>query len=571
MFDLETFFRDFFKVPMPSHKAKWVKVMTDMSVHTKKAIPYELINCRRPNETQEVYNYRIKTYKPITYGSMNRATDELYRIVSGIGYKMNVPDTTAALMKENIFENYTFELYLQQVVLRRMIEDPNGLLVWLPSGPGVQDNSEKAIPKPYLVCSEYIHYMDDELIAFLSEEKSLVKVGKSWVYEGQVFYILTKNDYYQLRQVGLKSEMKFEVVLVYEHGIGEIPYCVLGGDKNETGYFDSFFAPYLAFGDEAICQFSDWQAVMVQTGYPFVEEFHMDCELEEVREQRADKLSNPIPDQEETYKKRTEKRAMTKSPHGTIIRDVPDDKNNTFGKAYLPADVASIRFIQADVATVQNAWSVVKELIKFAEDALHLNLGQGLISGEAKIQDKKAQGAMLLKIGNNFFDNIFLSSLIYIDAYYNYHEADRVGISIDKPVTYDVKTEQDLVDEWGVLKTSKAPAYFLQQTAMDLAGKRFSGNKLMLKITDCINIIDPINIYDTEQQGRMLLAGSITKEANVRSIYLPSLLRKIALEMTYDAFVNAPIQTIEDKFNTMVVPYIPLPAAPSVDPSGNLN
>ena len=86
MFEIENFIKTFFKLPPPMYYKEWIKVFTDMAVHTKKRIPTELLLSRRPNETDEVLKYRQDQYRPITYGSMNRATDELYRIVSGIQY-----------------------------------------------------------------------------------------------------------------------------------------------------------------------------------------------------------------------------------------------------------------------------------------------------------------------------------------------------------------------------------------------------------------------------------------------------------------------------------------------------
>ena len=564
MFDIEVFFKDFFKLPTPAHYTDWVKVYASMAVHTKKVIPKELLLCRRPNESQDVHNYRLSQYRPITYGSMNRATDELYRIVSGINYKLNAPENTELLLKSPLYNGLNFDLFLTQIVVRRMIEDPNGLLVWLPTG-NLSDSSQKVKPVPMLVQSQNIHYIGEEVISFLSDELSLVRVGKTDVYEGKVFYVLTKDAFYKLVQTGRKNENTFQSELIYEHRIGEIPYCILGGDMNDNGYYDSFFAPYVGFGDEAICQFSDWQAIMVTSSHPIREEFGIECELTPIK----NKDSNPIPEGEEEYtKKRYELRPMTKSPYNTIIRKPPNTNNNAFDEPTLDANIPSVRFIHPDINVAKYVGESWQVLIEMAEDALHLNLGRGLLSGDAKKEDKTAQKSMITKIGNNIFDNIYLNSVVFADAYYNYTQANRSYISIDKPSTYDVKSEQDVVDEISMLKEKKAPSFFLANSTLDLARKRFSGDKLMQKIFNIISLRDPLYIYSVEEKNQMVLAGYVTKEQCVDSTFIFSLLLNMAADMGEEEFINSSNDVIIAKFDEAVMKYMPENETPIFNENG---
>lgn len=563
MFDLQKFFLDFFKLPPPPCKKEWIDIFTAMAVHTRKALPEKLICTWRPNETKDVYDYRLANYKPITFGSMNRATDELYRIVSGISYKLNCPENTKLLMDEKLYDNESFILFLQQTVLNRMIEDPNGLLVWLPTGEGVVNNSEKVIPKPYLVCSEDIHYVSDDVIAFMSSEVSEVRVGKYDLYEGKVFYILTKDQFYKLKQIGTKKDNEYQAELVYEHQIGEIPYCTLKGIRT-GGYFSSYFSGYLAFGDEAICQFSDWQAIKVTCGFPYIEEFESDCQVTT----HINKQSNPVPDGEETYVPPPQTPTIVKSPYTTTKRRIPHKNDNgTWDEVTLDATVPSRRFINPDPEIAKNAEESWQMLIEMAEDALHLNLGRGLLSGDAKAEDKTSQDCLITKIGNNFFDNLFLSSVIYIDAYYNYRKADRKGISIDKPGVFNVKTEEQVLNEITTLVEKKAPAFFVQEATRDLSAKRFSGNKVSQKIFNFITMNDPLYIYSVDDKRNMILSGFINKEEAIRSIYMYSLLLTIVEEMTPDKFIDAPMETILARFDVLIVDYLPEQQIPIIDPN----
>lgn len=555
MFDLKQFFDNFFKMPPPANKAEMVKVFRDMAVHTRKLKPEELLLKRRPNEEPHIFEYRLCNYEPITYGSMNKALDVLYRIVTAINYKANYPDSIKQYISGPNFFGYSLDLFLQKIILKRDIEDPNGLLVWIPTDEGLTDSSKKALPKPYIVFSGDITYHDENVCAFLSDERSPVFVNKKEVFEGEVYWVFTTDAFYKFIQVGKKSEKRFIISLVYEHLIGEIPVIKLGGDMTANGYFESFFAPYLAFGNEAIRQFSDWQAIMTTSSFPYIEEFAVECEIEESKAE-----SNPIPTGEEefsgkekAYEKRTQLRVIPKTPYGVTLRKVGTKTENQWD-AVLPPEIPSRRFIHPDISIAKYSGEAWMLLIEKAEDSLHLNLGDGLLSGKAKLIDKESQDSMITKIGNNFFDNIMLKSYKYIDSYYNHHAQDE-SISIDKPTTFKIKTESDLVEEITTLKEKNVPTFFLQEATRDLSHKRFSGNKLSQKMFDAISILDPLYVYDSSQKEEMMMGGSISKDANIKSIYIFSLLLKIAQRITADAFIQMDIDKISALLDVELQPY----------------
>jgi len=552
MFNLQDFIKNFFKLPVPHAKKEWENVFESMIVHTRGKSPGRLLNARRPNETKEVFDYRVANYKAITYGSMGRAMDELHRIVSNINFKYSIPEKTNNYLIEKRFSNDTFLDFMSTSVLYRMIEDPNGLLVWLPSGDGLTDSSQRAEPEPYLVYS-----MD--ILAFLSNERSWVTNNKGEdSMDGAVFYILTKNEFYKLVQVGKKSDLRFVLELIYEHQLGEIPYVILKGNKCGDVY-QSYFSPYLAFGNEAIVQFSDWQAVMVTSSFPYIEQFETSCEVQSNKVENDKLLSNPIPTGEVKYQAKEPEKVIVKSPYGTIIRKIPvNDPSGIVTDLALDASVPSIRFINPDINVAKYAGESWKSLIEMAEDALHLNLGRGtFLSGEAKKQDKQSQDAMITKIGNNFFDNILFNSLVYINGIYNGTAANRDEVSIEKPNVFNVKTEEQIVEEITNLQKNSAPAFFTQEATRDLAAKRFSGSRISKRIFNIITIEDPLYVYSVTDKNSMMLAGVITKEAYIKSVYIYSLLLEIANELTHDKFLDATIESIIEMLNTKLAAYTP--------------
>ncbi len=77
--------------PYPLEK-EFKEAFEEMAVHTRKRKPKELLLDRRPNEPKDVYDYRLKNYEPITYGSMNQAFDNINRILNKVSYSLVVPD-----------------------------------------------------------------------------------------------------------------------------------------------------------------------------------------------------------------------------------------------------------------------------------------------------------------------------------------------------------------------------------------------------------------------------------------------------------------------------------------------
>jgi len=562
MFEIEKWIVDFFLYADLIDKACWKKVFDEMAVHTRKAIPERILNTRRPNEEDQVYNYRILNYEPITYGSMGKAFDSLFRLMNGINYTLQIPDELRKYINERRFQGMTLETYLSSIGLKRDIEDPNGFLLWYPSGEGMFDSSKKVNVKPALIYCYDLHYADEEVFSFLSWEKSKVLEGRKEAMKGDVYWIFTKTSFYKYVQVGRAKDKDFELQLVYNHNQNEIPVIVLGGDMNAEGYYESFFAPYCAFGNEAIRQFSDWQAALTTTVHPHVEEFVTECEL---KIERLD-ANNPDPSVEK-YRHKIEFKPNTKSPHNTTYRAIPS--GNEMG-GVLDVNVPMKRFNAPPVENAKYSGESWQLLLEKAEDALHLNLGQSNQSGVAKEIDKEAHYSMITKIANNYFDNIMLKSLVYIYGYV-FPLSDQPEISINKPTTFKVKTEGDMIDEIGTLTEKKVPSIFMSSATMDLAKKYFSGDQLKQKIFEIVSKYDPLFVYTKTDLNEMLANTVIQKEEYIRSVYMYGLLLQIAEDKGQDVFIKMTPEKILEEFEKLIVNYYPEEQTPLFNNEGQDN
>lgn len=573
---LEEYFRHLLTLPPNPNFKNWEKVFYDMSVHTRKTLPKELLLKRRPNEQENIYNYRLENYEAITYGSMSKALDDLFRIVSGVNYSIQAEDKVKQAIEEIEFTGYShnayheelsLELFLQKIVLKRMIEDPNGFLVWLPFGAGITDNAQAVEVQPKLIYSCQFVYSDVNVFIYKSEEKSPLKAGKGTLeFKGDIYIFLTKTEIWKMYQTGTIEKPNWTQELLYTHDLGVFPVIVLGGDVNSDGYYNSYFAPYLAFGNEAIRQFSDWQAVMTTSSFPYIEEFANECSFQVVNMQ-----SQNISEGQENFPNAGGKIKLVplshNSPYGKTIRKIPSKNMNDDA---LDVNIPSLRFISPDIGVARYSGEAWEKLIERAERSLNIDMNVGVNqSGVAKQIDKESQYSMISKIGNNFYDNIFLKSLRFIDAYINAKPLDG-AVTIIKPATFWVKNEDDLITELARLKEKNVPSFFLAATTLELANKMFSGSPVEKKIFANISLFDPLYIYTIEEKNSLVASTVIDKAQYIKSVYMFSLLNQIAITKTSAVFLGMSAEEINKEFETLIIPYLPADPTP-IDPAVNVS
>lgn len=561
---IEEYIIHLFELPPCEEQADWIKVFLDMAVHTRKRCPKELLLATRPNEEPHILRYRLDNYEPITYGSMNKALDDLFRMFNDINYSIKVDDKVRKYINKNLFYGFTLNLFLQKIVLKRMIEDPNGFLVWMPSGLGLVDSSQKVEPKPYLLYSDNFIYRDDNIWIFLSNEKSPYKDNSDKMQFGKVYWLFTKEQIVKVFQTGSNEQEDWESVIFYQHKLNDFPVIVLGGDMNADGFYESYFAPYLAFGNQAIRQFSDWQAIMVTSSFPYIEDFVTECEMNA----QVDRYPAGLSKDDEKYSTTVMLKPFSKGPHGVTLRPIPSDNDKLNFSGVLDVNTPSRRFISPDIEIAKYAGDSWETLIGKAENALNLNLTQPNQSGVAKEFDNESKYSMINKIGNNYFDNIYLKSLQLISGYLKNSESDTT-VSIGKPTTFTIKTESMLIDQIAKLKEKNAPSMFLSEATVDLARKMFSGDDLSKKIFTIISVYDPLFIYTIGEKESMLMSNGITKEQYMTSVYIYSILHQMVDESSEETFMTKDNKALYEEVLARVVLLLPK-TTPLTNPDGTV-
>ena len=544
-------------VPQPEEKHDWVEVRNEMFVHTRGKNPGRILTQRRPNEDAEIQKYRLDIYEPITKGSINRAIDKLYRIFSSANFSIQVSDELSTYLNTEKFDNQYFYSYIQKYVVRRMIEDPNGWLVWIPVGEGLTNPSVKVDVYPLIVGSNQIRFLDiDEgVISWIDdEEKSEVYQGGRNKKEGAIIYTLTPDAYYKHTQIGIKKDNRFQVELIYQHNIGFLPGVVLGGDVTDDDYFESYFSAFLPFANEAIRQYSDWQAIMTTSCFPYREEVAETCSAPGCRDGFC--YNGQTEEHSVCRSCKGTGRVITRSPFGVFMRE----KGNMIDGANTSTE-PMIRFIGPPVDVIEysgNAWQI---LLKKAEEALNLTTIDEAQSGTAKEIDREDSFMVLTKISNNIFDEIIYQSLLIIEKYRSV--ANPIDPVIVKPISFSMKTENDLIDEINKLNDKNAPVAFLVEATKDLAKKRFSGNIPITRMVEVLVSYDPIYHVNTKDKQMLLASGVIKKDDLIRSLYAYKTLTQIVADngttylenelSTIFADLDKALQPIVDSYNSNTI------------------
>lgn len=551
MFEIEDYINQFNKLPEPGAKQFWVREFDRMIVHTREKLPEELIGQRRPYEPEDIQKYRLDSYEPITKSVINRAIQSLQRVFKTGTVDIKMSDDLKEYVSSSNFKDADLFTYINRYVIRRMIEDPNGLLVWWPvfskDDIGASDSQEI---KPVLVQSSKIIHLYNDVCTFESNEKSWVTIKdgdkQREVREGTVYYICTSDWYYKYIQVGKKSDNDFELREVYKHDLGYLPVIILGGDEStqeldneeEVSYFVSYFSAFIAWGNEAIRQFSDNQGVKTVSGFPIREmrkEMCTDCKG---RGRKKTSIENK-PAEVVCVTCDGKGYRIPSSPYGVILTDDPDTLTNDN-----PADKPAIRYHNPDPAILKFMNEDFSSNMREAEKSLSILFVEDSQSGLAKEIDREQLYAQLDQIGLNLYGNIYKKSLDIIAGIRSINMEREVVIVI--PNSFKSKTEHELIQELADLKEKNAPSFIVSEVAMELYKKRFATDALSLKRMRLVALVDPYYYYDQKEKSMLYASSAISEEEYRTSTRAPQVVL-IKAEEDKDRFMETELSVLHDE------------------------
>ena len=514
---------------------KQIAILKEMRVHSLGDNPSNLLITRHTNEDAITLKWRQDNYTPITRPIYQRAINAICRVFNEANYYFQLSEDLSNYIDSNRFSGMSFVSYLQNHVLKYMIEDPNAYLVVLPIPNEDLSVTDKIDTEIEIVPSDRLFFAYSDAICWLSCEKSMINGREK---QGDVYYLLTDTFFARIVQTkSFKDANSYVFELIYVHNLGTLSAQVLGGYWNPNGYYESYFNSFKDYANEAIRQFSDWQAIMALCAYPTKEIRADQCDFEgceggHLYSTGDDGTKNNLgicrSCEGYGYKMKT-------GPFGAFVRPHVSGINPS-------EDTPMMRYITPDISVIQYSENAWKTLIEKAEQSLNINFILDAQSGIAKQVDREELYSFLTAISNNIYRSIAYNALLYMEYYRNFNNP--IVPQITPPTSFNTKTETQLQEEFNAYSTSQVAKSVVIESHKQLIDKKFGGDPYQLRITDILSIWDVLFLEQEEVKMMKFQAGILTKEMYLKSFFAYYIIEQLVNKNGKQWFITEEIDTI---------------------------
>jgi len=497
-----------------------------LRVHADGIYPGELIECRRPNESEMVREYRKQIFKPITKPYFGKIITSLNKIRRSTEWSVRFE---AEAVPPRIIEGESLEDYLMVnfpkfgsltnwafgFLLREYCIDANGYVALIPvnnAGTG-----EYLQPFPHLFRADQVVEATDSLLVTLSDEKSIYNTTEGQEY-GEVYYVITDESIQRWEQIG--SGRRFGLVYDYLHGLGEMPAFHMKGralrSVGDQFINESRLADIVPRFDEALREYSDLQAGVVQHLYPEKWEYgDEECEACSGRGY----VSHPgFNSQQSLCNACNGTKHAPRGPYTTMIVKAP-----MAGEAGVPTP--PMGYAQKDTVVITLQDTRVDKHIQHGLAAISMEhvmespLNQ---SGLAKAYDDDELNTFANAIAEDivsimdevaYFTNELRYSIIVPD--YDTRQAMLPNIAV--PEKFDLFSAQMVETQLASAKTNKTNPVILNAMEIDYANKKFSADPSVRDRLALTLQLDPLPNISEDDKVMRLQNGGITKETYIIS------------------------------------------------------
>jgi len=509
----------------------WQRIL----VHVTSKFPERLFNQKAPNETPAEWTYRKETYKSNTKQDWSKALHMVNRIWNPQNYSLKFNDDDRFFgddtMKAYVLKDYprggNLLDYFKNIVTKNKDNDPNGLLCVKPlptflldedgqpiiteEGGFMFDDRELVKPVAYLYHSDVVmDFIPNQFALILSDEKSIVTEGTVKMKVGLVFDFYDDVAIYQVRQIGEKTDYKFEVVLYYKHDLGFLPaYKLMGvpiGRDDNEGYqlYKSPFFDAVDPLDVALYNYSTLQMSIVNNVYlerwEYVDECNaqgcIDGYLFEGEKQVACKSCNGTGGQSKASVLGVNQ-IKTK---GAMIN--PDDAISPPSFGYVDKNPGILEFLEKNIDKTK----------KSAFTTLGMEITSQASSNEtatARFIDRDEMFVFLMPEATQNFS--LLNNVLWAIALMRYGTRYK-GHELTTPTAFQMFTPDELTAEIARAREANLPDTYIAGLTRLIYDTRFSSlNTQSDKIIQVANYVDAVAYKTDEQINSALLNGTIAK------------------------------------------------------------
>ncbi len=517
----------------------------------EKENPYfnQLIDTRRPSESEHIKEYRRKIYLPKTMQPCFKILNSLKKIVKSPDWNINYSkaDKPAKIREGEQLEDYceynlpffgSVENWYYSFGLKQLLTDPNGLVCVLPISYEVNPEDYRK-PYPYFVASEHVYdFVEDEYAIFRTNITYEYKSdnGKQ-IYKDFVICIVTKDQVWEVRQINQKGD--YEIVLKLTLTFGKMPAFRIGGVYKEiidnSAVFESFVSAILPGLDAAARETSDLDAEVVQhiftTMWYYASQGCATCNgTGSVMKAKVQVVCGTC----------SGAGVMAKSPYKDLIVKPGSLDEHTPKPPFAGHIEKNTEIVKIQDERIFNHIFEALSAINM-EFLAQTPLSQ---SGKAKEVDRDEL--------NSFVYGVCYHSVIVIQKIYYFINEERVmdlGFSekekkqmlpeIAIPERFEILSENYLQEQIANSKDKINPVIISAQE-QEFVNKKFENNHDLRDRIKTIIQLNPLPSMSPEQKDEAVLSGTILKEDAIVSNYIQFFVEKAInendkfLEMEYD-------------------------------------
>ena len=238
-----------------------VEMYEELEIHADGEYPGELIDQRRPAESDEIKHYRKKIFVPITKPVFTKVYNSLMKIRKSQDWMISFPNELPAVIAEDespekylmykMPRNGSITNWMFSVCFKQYLIDANAAVLTLPTNWEKQDNQYYE-PYPMIFNSEDVLDYKEGLYYLLKEHDE----DKYWMIQPDIIQIFEVKDY-AVREV-------FQM----PNALGYIPvrhlYGMIIENYKDRALYESRISGIVPKMNEALREYSDMQAEVVQ-------------------------------------------------------------------------------------------------------------------------------------------------------------------------------------------------------------------------------------------------------------------------------------------------------------------
>lgn len=511
----------------------------DFAPHADGVYPQELIECRRPNEPEEVKEYRCKIWKAKTKPSFSKILNSLSKIRRSSDWSIKFPpaEDFPLIAQGESLEDYTEKSFpyftsltnwIFSVLLKKYLTDPNGVVLVHPLESADQLTYVRPYPEVFAAW-QVIEYIEGESAILEIAEGCMYVVGRSRKMEkGRSYYVVNKLVVERWDQINTKEE--FEIVSSYVHNLNMLPAFKIGGvvcEANAHSFlYESRISGVLPDFDEALREYSDLQAAKVLHIFPerweFTQNECTDCK-------GTGRRTNPTGDDIINCTTCKGRGFVAAGPYSKmLIRP----GNAMEGGAAIPNPPAG--YVEKDVEIVKVMELSVKQHIYDGLAAINFQFLEQVPlsqSGTAKEVDKEELNNTVHAIAE---DLVAIMDKIYrLTAWYRYgtlypspEVLDTMVPSVAVPEHYDLLSSTFMQTEVDTAKKANLNPVITSAMEVEYAGKRFVNEPEVRDRLSLVLQLDPLPNVSEDSKMSMLSNRGITQDTYIITSNIQSFVQR---------------------------------------------